>query len=406
MAATFFVKSGYVPEDGTALSLTETGFGTPDFALVVSPTGWAESNPNSSNQAISFGFIGPASSEAASFVTLGGRYSSNYIVARQQLPEYSGALITDGVSITLDNAESTSIDRQVFVIAFNGITNVDMRFLADLQGGGATVSGLGWNPNAAVVMSTGLGAENTSGIGNSIFSLGFASKNTGGTTQAGILWEVNDDAEYPSNSIVTGQLFSGSVTWSNGITFTSGGYQTGTGSGGSGDGAFIIAFELPNADDSIVKVIDTPGSTGTQAYTGFGFQPDAAIFIPTSSSSLNTVNGTNSSGIFTGFDDTTTAVSGALTSEVGGGTDQSEMKTGASVYLNPNGTASQVASIDSVQSDGFTLDWTTSSASGTKVLVWAFGDSNATGGTTPTLSTATVNVTGQSTATVGCTVTF
>jgi len=100
-------------------------------------------------------------------------------------------------------------------------------------------------------------------------------------------------------------------------------------------------------------------------------------------------------------------VAGAKTyvKEPGGGTDETEHSGTYSLFITPGGTVSQAANVDSFDSDGFTLDYSTSSAGTTDVVVWAVGDS-AAASSAPTLSNATATSIGQTTATVGCTVTF
>lgn len=127
-------------------------------------------------------------------------------------------------------------------------------------------------------------------------------------------------------------------------------------------------LEYSNADRAWVNVPKTrqrvttllsPTSTGNVAYTGYGFTPTYIRFDlhgPTNGSAAITAQGFTTG---TGFQRATSShvVAGAL------GAGNTSSSTSACIqYQNQNGTNINVASLVSLDADGFTLNWTTANA--------------------------------------------
>lgn len=130
--------------------------------------------------------------------------------------------------------------------------------------------------------------------------------------------------------------------------------------------------------------ISSPTSTGAQGYTGVGFQPKVVIFI----FEENTADGSGvnvSRGI--GFAISSSSRASVATSyldAVSGGTinmNRGHSNAHCIYYYKNNGgsdTAFLVADLDSMDSDGFTLDWTTVQASAYKISYIALGGTDLT----------------------------
>lgn len=120
--------------------------------------------------------------------------------------------------------------------------------------------------------------------------------------------------------------------------------------------------------------ISAPASTGSQAYTGWGFTPKAVIFSCTNQSTANSISTT--CYYMTGFSTTgkQVALSMASLDNVSHDADAGGSHSNAHcVHMaNYGGTTVLAAALTSFDSDGITLNWTTTS-SGIKINVLAIG---------------------------------
>ncbi len=158
-------------------------------------------------------------------------------------------------------------------------------------------------------------------------------------------------------------------------------------------GYLVSYIALGGADLSnvFIKQLQCPGSTGTAAYTGVGFKPDALIAISCSESTAPPTNSFNvGARAMFGFGNATTSKATAAT-----GDDTAGKKTGkgqkTNLMLTIDAVATAVlfeATITSLDSDGFTLNWATISANrycwvlclkGGQYAVGAFNQSTSTG---------------------------
>lgn len=132
------------------------------------------------------------------------------------------------------------------------------------------------------------------------------------------------------------------------------------------------------AFDCYVGNLTQPGSTGTQAITGVGFQPKAVLFFI----QPNTTDG-SSANLQVGFGAATSstargAISGWSQDNQGTSSTLRATITTGCLYLRDGGTNVAAADMDSLDSDGFTLDWTVTDATGRKVGFIALGGDDLT----------------------------
>src|SRR5687767_1350697 len=112
-------------------------------------------------------------------------------------------------------------------------------------------------------------------------------------------------------------------------------------------------------------LITSPTSNGLQAISGLGFQPKAIIFYGVSQTSSGGIS-TAGIGMVLGFATSATNRAafgwhdqGAVATTVTG----SYFESASAIMLpNPASGVFAQADLDSIDSDGFTLDWTTTSA--------------------------------------------
>ena len=127
--------------------------------------------------------------------------------------------------------------------------------------------------------------------------------------------------------------------------------------------------DLTNA---YVGVAQRKTSTGTQAYTGVGFQPDAMmIFTMANFTSIPAISAVTNIQTTFGVCDGATSKVTANYIQYNVTTTNTERRQSSSIYLSLNGSGgvSAEATFTSFDSDGFTLNWTTANASATYFIV-------------------------------------
>ncbi len=147
---------------------------------------------------------------------------------------------------------------------------------------------------------------------------------------------------------------------------------------------------------AFVDSIDAPGSTGNVSYTGVGFQPMAVIFW----GSLRTTAGATASAAYSGWYGMTDGTNAFVTGMSGAApTSNSHYIFGDSScvkMIDVAGTIIMEAEIVSLDSDGFTLNWTTAGLTGADVNFMAIAGANLTD---VVVGTATVTASGDTVVT-------
>jgi len=188
-------------------------------------------------------------------------------------------------------------------------------------------------------------------------------------------------------------LASDATTWSASISRNALGFNI-TPSANAGDSiVFYLALKsASDPDDFYVDVIDAKTSTGTQAYSSFGMAPTAFILGATTATAVNTI------GQVSAF----SYGAGDVDSERGWGCidEDNQATTDVDHYCDTThalhirtaaGTASDIAQLSSLDSDGLTLNYTTASGSARKIMLWTMGV--AGGAATPTVSIGSTEIT-------------
>ena len=147
---------------------------------------------------------------------------------------------------------------------------------------------------------------------------------------------------------------------------------------------FYIAFQAPNA--AITHIVDG-GSTGNQAYTGVGFEPDALFSLHGYMTSGTTKTADSRGGI--GFTDGVNSACMEVFDDSGLGAVDSKTSWNTTEFIN-HGIANR-AQIVSFDSDGFTLNWIEVSGSAYPTSVLCLGGVDAYVGNIQT-STGGTNV--------------
>lgn len=140
-------------------------------------------------------------------------------------------------------------------------------------------------------------------------------------------------------------------------------------------GTLINYIAIGGADITgvAIKEITSPAGTGTQAYTGVGFQPHGIMMIGTGSSSATDVTDGTANGLGVGYCDASLnqncsswvcedAVATSNTSSAGSSTEIINL-------CGPTESTRFAAAVSTIGSDGFSLNWSTTSGAGS--YFWA-----------------------------------
>ncbi len=177
-----------------------------------------------------------------------------------------------------------------------------------------------------------------------------------------VLWEMNFQNAAESYSVMVDG-------------YDSSGFDITTkGGNGSSEGMGYLAFSGVNVT---AGVLDTPVTVTTLAETGIGFSPDSLLLGLTQLESENTPveSAANGVGFGVGAYDGTTTLSVSFNNEHNASTSvtQSVFATDLDIR-DPDDSAGVSADVDSLDADGFTLDFTAVKGNAKKWIYLAFGD--------------------------------
>ena len=411
MAVSAFVDIDTLPQanSGTA-TLTEASFGTVDAGVMIFNRANTATQVGQTGAAVGVAFWDGTndSSNAVSFEHgLGTTNTQRENSTTNVFYDHGGSLnygvtsATDGVTITKTSG-TTGVDRYVSGFFLAGLTN-KASGTVDLGTGTSevTVSGLGFDPNLVILMNVGDATLNNSAT-PAIFSLGFANKDGGGTISQGCIFlgsehNVGTSSSYSriSNTAACGQVFQDALSWDGEVTtFGTGSFGITPSSSASNDKVYYLAIELPNADDSHIALIDAATSTGNDAHTGFGFQPEMIFAASENNTTIDTMH-TELSFMFGMSDSTTTSCEYFRDEDAVDTTNTASSHSTNFIQLeSDSGTTDAVATVSSFDSDGVTLNYSDAAAAADKILIFSVGDSAGTG-TTINANTDTLVLTGQ-----------
>lgn len=315
----------------------------------------------------------------------------------------------DSDGFTLSWTSNDAVARQIGYLALQ-VPSVAVRNFNTSATGSGTITGLGFDPTAVMMLATNVASYQTTVSTVDVFWAFGAAAGSGQWATA--LMDDQGQATTNNNNLTrTDRIFSmpnsfaGAASSSNQIEFTS--FDTGG-----------ITYNVTNHNAArAVEVIliggvvaqaetfgkATAAAPTTNVRTGYGFQPKAALVTSTAHTT-----GTNSADHMRqtiGFSDGTNSVSGTLynTDALADSNANSFVTTQKAIGISASNTDAIAAAADlSFQSDGMTFTWTRNDANAWEVSVLAFGDSE-----TPKTGTDTADVgstgSGSISATIGST---
>lgn len=336
--------------------------------------------------------VGFAGGSAASAV--GGRDTDNSVTTSSNSRIGSSAIYTAGLT-----AGFTSMDSDGFTLNWTAVTSGTIIHFLALGGasithakagvlnvssgtGSKAFTGVGFQPDFIILNDPNLpqGALPQSAAnmaGSMVFATSAASGGIAFSTQSGqnpsTVSSYEISTALPLFSWNTGVLAQATLT-----SFDSDGFTLNYTTNGIGNhqmaylaiagGSFAIGAETQNT------------STGTKAKTGIGFQPAAVLFAGTNRASSSS-NDTTQMKVSVGATDGTNQGCAWFSATDNVSPSDANVYTTSShtlVHATNSSTVNAIADVSTLDSDGFTLDWTTADATAREVIYVAFGPAATT----------------------------
>lgn len=265
------------------------------------------------------------------------------------------------------------------------------KFALNTVTGNQAVTGVGFQPKAIIITLVPETADAADFNVSSSVSVGFGTSSSNrasiGKTQSGVTMATRQN----DTKIIT--LISGTTTIYEAdlVSLDVDGFTINITNATAATAYQVNYTAIGGADltNAYIKEITSPGTNSSQAYTGVGFKPDAMMTLTAGNTSLASSTIAHGS-IAVGYGTSATARGVAST------TDTARLESTSSVLLNTDGSAVNMqADLTTMDSDGFTLNWSNGAISGMYAWVLCLkGGSYQAGSDTQKTSTGTKAVTG------------
>lgn len=377
-AAEFAVTQCVLPTtDGATVDCTSSGFGTPKGAFLFG--GYSRTNGIvEANAGIFFGAydgtrqysIGGAAEDAQNPTDTGAFYDVNSAfgvlaaTTQTQDADCTASLITDGIRLTCADAPTFSYIANVLLIGGSGVSNVyaGQATGSATQNSAITVSDPNFQPDVILAFMH----NSNSGIMH--ISMGMAWRNGASIVQRG-MGIFDDNAASPSSVIST---LSDQYMLQSGLTSTTSLEVTSIGATGfdvttrvtGGARLFTYLAIKLNGLNAWLGTSPAPTSTGSNALTGVGFQPQVGLMLAGEHAAMNTQYLSGNGEIF-GISIFTAAASDTISTwgNDGGATSDEESMTDARVCrTRKDGADFDTCTLTSFDADGMTLNYSLASA--------------------------------------------
>ncbi len=408
-----YVERVQLPDDIASpnLDVTKLGFGTPSGAIVLVGGANNVSNPSQSG-IVSMGYWDGTNKrcstiyakDAATTTESRRRRFTDRIAhvfnSASTSCAYDISNITDGVRITM-TVDSTVAGRYATVILFgpNIECNVGTFTPNGTQDAAASLTGLSYEPDLVFLDTIGVtdGAESD----HAIFSYGVA-VNDGSETQRFVAGQsANDESTsdascYFASNRVVGQLHT-SLSWTGELTsFNSDGFTVTTRDGATGGDLCHYMTVNMNGGEAHLETLDTPTSTGTHASTQPGFKPDILITGSTRATLINTRTDHCSVGLGAAMPGQEGAFGWHGEDNEATSKEDSRAQVDALMWPTTNGAEKVSAGLQSMDANGWTLDFTAVHTSTTLSFVLSLRSKKHVTCSIGTRSAENVNITAVS----------
>lgn len=394
-------------------AFTSSGFGTPDAAIIFVSRGNTTNNP-ATNAQMSAGFwcADPAqagvafASQDAVGTSNAGRYGGDVNAApvlssdvASLVVQYSAASTTDGINLSVA-AGSTTINRHASVLLLKGVTNAHVGAI-NLGTGTSAINVTAPGFRADLVLFLGAWAADETVSASARFTFGAAKIDGADTvTQGCVVLESRDNAAATDtstaihNDVAAAKILSTALGAEISVSANANGFTVTPSADSASNVLYYLALELPSPNDSYVGVVDTQTGTGNLAYDVTAFEPLALLLAGTMCTATGTL--TEAGSMHLGMATSGSQWGTTFIDEDASDPSDNESYADTSNILNiPSavGSTDTIARLDSLDADGWTLNYSDGSASARKMLAIAIGNSSA-GGTTVTPGSGSITATG------------
>jgi hypothetical protein len=397
MATNAVIVTGVTDPATGSFSLTSPGFGTVQAAIVISSNAEVSDNPSTGSGTIfSIGFWDGVNSfqgctrtiltnGVGTTDTTRVQFTDRIISWSSTTPRYlTCSAITDGLEFTHNAIVPTDRVRYITAIFFNGLTNVKG---ASYNMGATTaeqnINTVGFKPDLVFFMTAGLVTNGSFGD-DGLISFGVAHNNSSDVISQCVMLAGSGDAKASGDPYmrsisgkVLGQIIDATTSYTGEVSnFDAEGFSLTTNASTASDKMLYLALELANPDDAWVSLMDAATSTGNSATTGVGFQPQVLGLVGglTTDETMHTKM-SFSFGASDGTAERSIAIYDEDLADPTNCANEADLSNVLAIY-DDDGTDLATASLSSMDSDGFTLNYTLA-GSAYKILTFAVGDSTA-----------------------------
>lgn len=400
MAIETAIATGLTPTATGTTSYEATGFGTPQAAIVFMSRAYSGTNP-AAEAGLSVGFTDGTTTNVSGFTSDDNvgtsntqRFSSTSQVVRSgngggttNIEGAFSAWATNGLTINYTKVDATN-QYYISVLLIKGCTNV--KVATEQLSTSDVITTVGFKANLVffhTVNNTGT-TDNT----NASLSFGAAHNNSSDVVTQGCIAFGSTDNQASDittvavyNNACIAQAYNNTVQWTSvASAFGASGFTLTAGSNPN-DHSSYLAIDTGDTDGVDISVVDSPTATGVTSFEDAGFTPQSVILGASSAPTVNAAHTADPMGMAFGMFDGTTEVSmGVDHDDAAGTTDvQSNYSTNAMQLYEFGGTTHDKmheATLDSFDSLGYNLDFTTVDGTSRKWLSIAIEGAAVGGG--------------------------
>lgn len=399
MAISAVVVTGVIGAT-SSVDFTASGFGAPDAAVLLMSHGitdgtninilkacvgfWVDDGADSQCCAAAVARNALADSDTYRVVNSAAILEQPSTAAQGSTSSYTAEAITDGIRLTLASG-ATDTDRLAAVLLLKGIVNASIGSVS-LGTGTSAIDVTDPGFRADLVFATSIGHTTADAYtADAVLSYGVAHiAASAAVTQAVVgLYSgdaLTDSAAYSviRDDAVACEIGAGSETWRASVGAHASGFTLTPSASAGSNLVHYLALELPQASDAYLAHQAASTSTGDVVTTGAGFAPQALMGFVTARTTRNTVFSGLACGVGVAGP---TAVQRVFRWTEGNAlaTTSTRSRTDDAVLAGPlsaHGTEF-LASLASLDADGWTLNYSDASADGKAFSVLAIGPSPA-----------------------------
>jgi len=277
--------------------------------------------------------------------------------------------ITDGVRVNWTNVQSARLCTSI--LFKEGVDNVDVQLVTLNGTGSTTISGVGFNPDVVICISTG---KDSVSFGPNTLNYGVQFyKQTSNAYAGTYLSGLNNDTTPDSSMYYTTSAIGGNVGTASGAlddeytlsNFGADGFNANKVAQTTARVAMFISIGLASGYSASVGTVTAPVLTGvTSLISGLDHTPQIALFAATGYTGIDGGVGTGICSLCFGALDADAEVNmGGWIEDAGGATQNTNAggwhRNDSSIYIFNGTTVRSQATFDSFQTDGVDLNFTT-----------------------------------------------